>query len=123
MLDRLLEALTPRNGSPGPLRRSIGSWMLRSLPGMLTCEELEGFVHDYVEQALDARSRARFERHLRLCPMCRVHFDEYVRTIALGQQLCEDDDRLPEGMPEELVGAILTARRRAQGSSEQEEGR
>ncbi|MDJ0789379.1 MAG: zf-HC2 domain-containing protein [Myxococcota bacterium] len=97
------------SGDPGPLKQRLGSWMLKSLPGMLTCEEFEAFVHDYHEGTLGEKQRRRFDLHMEICPRCRTHFDDYVRTVALGQRLCEDDETLPEGMPEELVGAILLA--------------
>ncbi len=98
-------------GEPGPLKRRLGSWMLRNFPGMLSCIEFEDFIYDYHEGSLPPDVRRRFEDHMKLCPMCRVHFESYLRTIAIGQRLCEDEERLPEGMPEELVGAILQALR------------
>ena len=76
---------------------------------MLTCSEFEEFVCDYYDGLLSPRAALQFEMHLQLCPMCRVHFESYVRSIALFQRVAKDDE-LPEGMPEELVGAILIAR-------------
>ena len=112
MRDRYLKLLLRFRGNrePGPLKRRIGSWMLRNLPGQLTCAQFEAFVIDYHEGELPERQRAQFELHLKLCPMCAVHFDDYVRTVALGKALCEDEDRLPADMPEELVQAIVLAR-------------
>ena len=107
----LLKTLTRiRNGkSPGRLKKTIGSWLLRTLPGFLTCRQFEDFVHDYYEESLPEEIRRQFDEHLQLCPTCRAHFKDYVRTIALGQSVCETDDELPAGMPEELIGAILLA--------------
>ena len=96
------------DGEPSDAKKRIGSWMLRNVPGMLTCEELESFIHDYHAGALEKKQRSRFEMHLALCPMCQVHFDAYVRTVELGQRVCEEDE-LPENMPEELAGAIRLA--------------
>ena len=98
--------------NPGPLKKTIGSWLLRTLPGFLTCREFEDFIHDYYEESLSASIRRQFDEHLQLCPMCRIHFEDYVRTIALGKAVCENDEDLPTGMPEELVGAILLAQQR-----------
>ena len=78
---------------------------------MLTCAEFEDFVHDAHDGVLPDRTRRRFERHMALCPMCRAHFESYVRAVALGRKICETDDALPDDLPEELVGAILLARR------------
>ncbi len=99
-----------REGEPSPRMKRVGAWMLRNVPGMLTCAEFEDFVHDYYEGLLASAQRLRFDDHMRVCPMCRVHFDSYTKAVALGQQLCDEDDQLPEGMPEELVGAILLNR-------------
>ncbi len=44
--------------------------------------------------------------------MCRVYFDSYLQTIELGIRICAtDDEDAPEELPEELVAAILEARR------------
>ncbi len=112
MREFLLKLLLQFRGDkdPGPTEQRVGSWMLRHLPGMLTCPEFEEFIHDYYEGLLSAKVRRRFETHMQLCPMCQVHFDSYVRAIALGRQVCSDDEQLPEGMPQELVAAILLAR-------------
>ncbi len=109
LLVRIFQAMRGDGEPSGPMKR-VGSWMLRHVPGMLTCAEFEDFVHDYYEGTLPEPQREAFDLHLDVCPMCRVHFDSYIKAVALGQQLCDDDDQLPEGMPEELVGAILLNR-------------
>ncbi|MEM7409685.1 MAG: hypothetical protein AAF430_05600 [Myxococcota bacterium] len=109
LLSRLLMR-AKGGGPPPPWKRRIGSWMLRRVPGMLTCEAFESFMHDYYEGHLPSSVRSRFDIHMTLCPMCQVAFQDYLRAIELGQRLCEDDDTLPAAMPEEMVGAILLAR-------------
>jgi hypothetical protein len=94
---------------PSPLKRKFGSWVLRNLPGMLSCAEFEEFVADYYEDEVTPDVRRKFDNHMKLCPMCRVQFDSYLRAVELGRRVCEDEDRLPESMPEELVGAILSS--------------
>ena len=106
MLELLLRVFS--DSEPGPAKKRMGSWLLRNVPGLLTCAQFEEFVFEYSEGTLPEQQRARFETHLALCPMCRVHFDSYVRATALGQLVFEEDG-LPEDMPEELVGAILIA--------------
>ncbi len=103
---RLLLVLFRGDREPSAARKRIGSWMLRNVPGMLTCAEVESFLYDYVEGELPERQRKRFDMHLALCPMCQVHFAAYTRSIELGQRIATDD-ALPADMPEELVGAIL----------------
>jgi len=114
MIRHLLAQLLLRlrgDGEPGPRKRLVGSWILRNVPGMLTCAEFEEFVHDYYESAVPEAVRKRFDTHMRICPMCDAHFKSYVREISLGQRVSAEDDALPENMPEELVGAILLAAR------------
>ncbi len=68
----------------------------------LTCRELVELVTEYLEQALPARERARFEAHLATCAGCHAYVEQMRRTVAtLG--------RLPEGAlapdcREELLG-------------------
>ncbi len=52
----------------------------------LTCQELVELVTDYLEGALSPRERARFERHIRGCPLCTIYLDQMRLTIrALGR--------------------------------------
>lgn len=79
----------------------------------MTCRELNAFLLDYLEEALAADVRSRFELHLSRCAACRAFLASYRRTIALGRSLCEDaDGPPPPDVPESLVRAILAARAR-----------
>lgn len=91
--------------------RKLRALTMRTLPLMITCRELEGFMIDYLEGDLPKRQRRRFDLHLRLCPDCWRYVEAYKQTITLSQAACQDRDTpLPEDMPEELVEAILAAR-------------
>ncbi len=91
--------------------RKLRALIMRILPGMLTCRELEGFMVDYLEDTLPKGQRRKFDRHLRLCRDCRRYLEAYKRTITLSQAACQDPDApIPEDVPEELVQAILAAR-------------
>jgi anti-sigma factor RsiW len=77
----------------------------------VTCRELAEFLMDYLDGALPAGERHRFEEHLGECPDCVAHLHSYRATVRLGRSLCDEvDDAPPTGMPEELVRAILAAR-------------
>jgi anti-sigma factor RsiW len=79
----------------------------------VTCRELADFIGNYLSGELPAGARAEFEHHLRLCPNCRRYLADYQASVALGKRAFDDDDaRLPEHVPEDLVQAILAARRR-----------
>lgn len=80
---------------------------------LLTCKQLIDFLDDYVGGALAAEERAEFDRHLALCPACVDYLDGYRETIRLGRAaLARGDEAVPDEVPEELVRAILAARRR-----------
>ena len=78
----------------------------------MTCRELVEFLMDYDSSSLPEEQRAEFEYHLAECPPCKCFLDTYRETIRLGQKACCDDDGpVPESVPEELVQAILAARK------------
>lgn len=86
--------------------------MYKHVPGMLTCAEADAFFSDYVDGRLPAAQRRKFERHLRLCRPCRAYLKVYRRTVTLAR-LSAAEQQAPAAtrMPEELVRAILAARR------------
>jgi hypothetical protein len=79
----------------------------------MTCREFADFVLAYVEQTLSADERLRFEHHLTICPDCVRYLQQYHDTIAAARLAADaDDDSLPSDIPDDLVKAILDARRR-----------
>ena len=46
----------------------------------LVCREAVELVTDYLEGALDAETRARFEEHLELCRGCEVYLHQMRET-------------------------------------------
>lgn len=86
--------------------------MAMSLPVMLTCREFDEFIVDYLDGRLSRRQRALFEMHIRLCGACRAYLEAYQRSIRLGQAVfAQPDEPLPAEVPEDLVKAILHARK------------
>ena len=80
----------------------------------MTCREFADFMMDYLSDGLPSGSRARFEYHLRLCSNCRKYLTSYEESVKLGKRAFDEDDAaLPPDVPEELVKAILAARRSA----------
>jgi anti-sigma factor RsiW len=67
---------------------------------------------DYLAESLSVSERAVFEHHLGECPDCVAYLSTYRQTIELGKAACRADDPVPADAPEELVQAILAARRR-----------
>jgi anti-sigma factor RsiW len=70
----------------------------------LTCAELVELVTGYLEDALPAEERDRFEEHLTICEGCVNYLDQMRTTIALTGRL-RIDDLSPE-VTAELVGAF-----------------
>ncbi len=91
--------------------RKLRAQAMRTLPLMLTCREFDGFMVDYLDGALPAGQRRKFDLHLRLCPDCRRYLEDYKRTVALTRAAFKEPDApIPEDVPEALVRAILAAR-------------
>lgn len=57
----------------------------------LTCQQLVEIVSDYLEGALPASERQRFEDHLRACDGCTTYLDQMRLTIRIMGRLTEED--------------------------------
>lgn len=78
----------------------------------MTCRECSEFLSDYLEGELDAAARASFDHHLSLCPNCVTYLEQFAATIRAGKLAFADDEAGGEcSLPEELIRAILEARR------------
>jgi len=77
----------------------------------MTCRELVEFLDRYVARELPAGEQAQFDAHLAECPPCVTFLESYQNTIAVSRALAECDKRLPPDVPEDLVQAILAARK------------
>ena len=80
------------------------------------CEECVDFLLDYVDGRLPDEQRFHFESHVAFCPAC----EDYVANYRQAAEMCRDGGdelrREPEqAMPQELVDAILKARKSAGG--------
>jgi len=78
----------------------------------MTCQEVADFLMEYDEGELPVPQREVFDAHLEVCPPCLTYLDTYRETIRLGKCLCDDPaGGPPPECPEELVKAILAARK------------
>lgn len=57
----------------------------------ITCQQAVRLVTDYLDGALPADDRRRFEEHLRACEHCAEHLRQIRVTVALTGQVHEDD--------------------------------
>jgi len=79
----------------------------------MTCRDLVDFLMDYLSGELPPLQRTAFEEHLRDCPRCIAYLKSYQETVKLGRDAFRDrDEEVPDDVPEELVQAILAARRK-----------
>jgi len=56
----------------------------------MTCQELVNLITDYLEGALSAADRLRFEQHLDRCSYCRVYLEQMRQTIRCTVKLSEE---------------------------------
>ena len=78
----------------------------------MKCREFVEFVMEYLDGTLGDAERRVFEDHVELCPPCVNYLASYRDTVRLGHSVCTPDDEVPPEVPEELVKAILAARKR-----------
>lgn len=106
--------MTGRRGVWGNIRH----WMQRSLHGGMTCEEFEAALVDYLDGALGPVARRQVDLHTRLCPHCRRYLRAYDRARRLaGEALRHSEEQALKAVPEDLVQAILAARRAESGAA------
>jgi len=79
---------------------------------MISCRELVDFLMDYLDGALAEEERGAFERHLEVCPWCVAYLRSYRETVRLGRAALQRSEApVPGDVPDDLVKAILAARR------------
>lgn len=90
----------------------IRRWMAWGLHGAMSCEEFESGLVDYLDGNLGPLARRQVDLHTRLCPHCRRYLRAYDRARRLAADaLREPEEQALRAVPEELVQAILAARR------------
>jgi anti-sigma factor RsiW len=80
----------------------------------ITCEELVGQATEYLEGALTAEQRERFERHLAGCDGCHAHLAQLRAVLRVAGALPAEG--LSEPAEEDLVAAFRTWAGERQGS-------
>lgn len=72
----------------------------RLFRGEPSCQDINRFLVEYIDDELPLDTRKQFERHLDLCPSCRTYFEQYSETIRLVR---EDDVDIPAGLAEHTL--------------------
>ena len=83
--------------------------MTKYVPGMLTCKEVDEFLHDFHEGNLSYMERLTFKLHLNLCAECKAYVRGYKNAILVAKVELTQKDPL-EKVPEKLMEAILKSR-------------
>lgn len=78
----------------------------------ITCRELLDFLYLYLADELPEDRRVEFDRHLSVCDPCRAYIRQYEETIRLGKAAFADPASPIADTPDDLVRAILEARRK-----------
>lgn len=76
--------------------------MIRKLMGTPSCEEVNSFLMDYVDETLDPETSARYKKHLSRCGTCTSYLEQYQGTIKLAKE-CQECD-----LPSDLVEHTLS---------------
>jgi anti-sigma factor RsiW len=63
----------------------------RRPPGGLACAQLVELVTDYLEGALSAEERRRFEQHISSCDGCAMYVEQLGQTLDLLGRVTPDD--------------------------------
>jgi predicted anti-sigma-YlaC factor YlaD len=78
----------------------------------MTCKDFVEFLMDYLEGELPKAQKALFEEHLKVCSSCVAYLSTYQDTVALSKAALGDPEApVPEEVPEDLVAAVLAARK------------
>ncbi len=77
----------------------------------MTCQQFVDFILGYLDRELSDAEHSTFEQHVELCPPCLAYLETYRDTVALGRACADPDGPVPGDVPEELVNAVLGARR------------
>jgi anti-sigma factor RsiW len=79
----------------------------RRLTGDMPCRQFVEAVTDYLDDAMPARERARFEYHLTQCDGCEHYLAQIRTTVNLtGRLTVADVDALGSEARERLLGAF-----------------
>lgn len=107
----------PGRGGRRGLWGRVRHWMAWGLHGAMTCEEFERGLVDYLDGNLNPVAHRQIEVHTRLCSHCRRYLRAYDKARRLaGDALREGEEEALRTVPEDLVQAILAARRSDPGA-------
>lgn len=87
---------------------------MQKMMGM-TCEDVERFLLAYLDGELPWATRVLFRMHIAFCTECKAYIRKYKVARELGQRVMRGDGDDHEDIPEDLIAAIVKARREPVG--------
>ena len=79
----------------------------------ISCKHFLEFLMEYLDGTLSQAQRDEFDLHMAMCPSCVAYLKTYREAVKMGREaLRPSDEPVPPDVPEDLVKAILAARRR-----------
>jgi anti-sigma factor RsiW len=82
---------------------------------MITCQEVIEYLMAYVNNELSVDERQAMDAHLQVCPACVSFLKTYRQTLEF-EATAFNQPEIEEAIPEDLIQAILSARKRNSGS-------
>ena len=83
---------------------------MRVSPRLINCREFNESIFDYTEDLLSDQQTTLFERHMKVCPMCRNFMKTYTATFKAGEAFFpHNNEELSSEVPEGLLNAIQGA--------------
>lgn len=77
----------------------------------MNCREVVEFLMDYLDGELPENVKMCFDTHLEVCPPCVEYLNTYRTTIMVAKQSCSEHPTKCPPIPEQLIQAILSARK------------
>ena len=100
---------------PAPSVGLAAGILLHTAPEtVMTCEEFEDYLTDYLDGFLPAHLYHRWERHAALCPACTNLPGDVVRSIGACYSYLGEEQPVPAGLHERILQATLGTTRAEQ---------
>lgn len=82
---------------------------------MITCKDFVEFIRRLLDGELSEEESREFDAHMGICPSCIDYLESIKTTRKCCKGLCDEQagDELPADVPEQLVQAILKAKKAA----------
>ena len=75
------------------------------VPMMITCQQFEEFIIEYLEDTLPKEKHRLFEFHIRTCRECREYLAAYQRSREITQG-CIGTVATLDDVPNDLIAAV-----------------